>query len=398
MDVYYYTGQYSHPFFREQMTNPPPGVCYIPSTRKLLTTQTKAAYALAGDRWYQYVQRSKDRILDSPAFARLGIPQIRYIRVPRCDVVYTRHLLWNRVPWILQLEDVTALAWYRRRVLDRPWARLAIREVLSSHHCRAILGWSRASVQSMESRLDCSGFRHKMSVLYPAIRPAKFDKQTKQARTDVRFLFIAGGRRFYAKGGFETLLAFDKLSRKHRHVSLSVVAYVPDDVKRSFATNERVTFSYGLSHEQMQCEYEQADVLVLPTHVDPIVTSYLEAFSYGVPCIGSALFGLPEIITQGVTGWLLKPDVSYYGDDFLPAYDAATNNQDNPFIQAVQNPPETYVHSLMEKMEKLALDRPLRLAMSEAAFEEVVNGKFSVNRRNEALKSVLERCVKTNSN
>lgn len=393
MDVYYYTGGYSHPFFREQIANPPAGISYIASNEKLLTTQTKAAYARAGDRWYQYIQRSKDRVLDSRAFARLGIPQIRYIRVPRCDVVFTRHLLWNRVPWILQLEDVTALAWYRRRVLDQSWARHVIQEVLSSDCCRAILGWARASVQSMESRLDCSGFRDKMSVLYPAIRAGRFDKPAKQARENVRFLFIAGGSRFYAKGGFETLLAFDRLSRKHRHISLSVVAYPPDEVRRSFAGNERITFSYGLSHEQMQHEYEQTDVFVLPTHVDPIVTSYLEAFSYGVPCIGSALFGVPEMITDGVTGWLLKSDVSYYGDDCLPAYDAATNHPDNPFIQAVQNPPETFVELLMEKMETLAVDRGLRLAMSQAAFEEVVNGRFSVQRRNEALKCVLESCV-----
>jgi len=55
--------------------------------------------------------------------------------------------------------------------------------------------------------------------------------------------------------------------------------------------------------------YRDIDVLVVPSlwH-DPLPTTVLEAYQYGLPVIASARGGLPEIVEHGRTGFLFEPD------------------------------------------------------------------------------------------
>ncbi len=56
-------------------------------------------------------------------------------------------------------------------------------------------------------------------------------------------------------------------------------------------------------------ELAEADVVLVPsTRPDPLPTIAIEAAAAGRAVVGSGIGGLPEIIDNGVTGWLVAPD------------------------------------------------------------------------------------------
>jgi glycosyltransferase involved in cell wall biosynthesis len=67
---------------------------------------------------------------------------------------------------------------------------------------------------------------------------------------------------------------------------------------------------YGgmLGREELRTQFEQADVLALPTHEDNCPMVVLEAQAAGVPVIASNVGGVPDLVEDGVTGLLVSPE------------------------------------------------------------------------------------------
>jgi glycosyltransferase involved in cell wall biosynthesis len=49
------------------------------------------------------------------------------------------------------------------------------------------------------------------------------------------------------------------------------------------------------------------DVVAVPSHVEPLGNATLEAMAAGVPVVGSRVGGIPEMVVDGVTGFLVPP-------------------------------------------------------------------------------------------
>jgi D-inositol-3-phosphate glycosyltransferase len=60
--------------------------------------------------------------------------------------------------------------------------------------------------------------------------------------------------------------------------------------------------------EDIDAWYLVADGFVLTSDTESLPRSMLEAMAYGVPVIGSAVFGVPELLTDGDTGILVEPN------------------------------------------------------------------------------------------
>lgn len=60
-------------------------------------------------------------------------------------------------------------------------------------------------------------------------------------------------------------------------------------------------------HQEMPAYYAASDAIVLPSLFDATSMSGLEALAMGKPLVGTAVGGIPQVITEGVTGLLVPP-------------------------------------------------------------------------------------------
>jgi glycosyltransferase involved in cell wall biosynthesis len=70
---------------------------------------------------------------------------------------------------------------------------------------------------------------------------------------------------------------------------------------------DRVAFLGSVAPSELPSIYERADALVLPTVSDTFPLVALEAMACGTPVLGTRVSGLPEMIEDWSTGFLVKP-------------------------------------------------------------------------------------------
>ncbi len=73
--------------------------------------------------------------------------------------------------------------------------------------------------------------------------------------------------------------------------------------------SERVQFLGRLDHSDLRRELEWADLAVLPSHLESFGLAMAEAQAAGLPVIAYRTGAAPELVEDGVTGWLVE-----YGD------------------------------------------------------------------------------------
>jgi glycosyltransferase involved in cell wall biosynthesis len=72
---------------------------------------------------------------------------------------------------------------------------------------------------------------------------------------------------------------------------------------------EHVFFVGAIGHDELVKYYEACDVFVMPSHAEGFGIVFLEAMAFAKPVIGGNHGGTPDVIRDGVTGFLVE-----YGD------------------------------------------------------------------------------------
>lgn len=116
-------------------------------------------------------------------------------------------------------------------------------------------------------------------------------------------LFV--GTRFEIKGGPVLLRAFLRLRRRRPDLRLLVVG-----------TTERLHLPKGAENlgyvpaSRLQEIFARSTLFVLPTLREAFGLAFLDAMACGLPCVGTRVGAVPEIIDEGETGFVVPP-----GDD-----------------------------------------------------------------------------------
>jgi len=102
--------------------------------------------------------------------------------------------------------------------------------------------------------------------------------------------------------------------RKKLKVHLLMVGDGPDrgpaeNLARALGLEEHVTFLGKQNHVERLIPY--ADVLLLPSQLEAFGLAALEAMACGVPPVATRAGGVPELITDGVDGFLEEPGDIY---------------------------------------------------------------------------------------
>jgi glycosyltransferase involved in cell wall biosynthesis len=71
---------------------------------------------------------------------------------------------------------------------------------------------------------------------------------------------------------------------------------------------DKVVFIKDLEHRKVTAILERARIFALPSRIEPFGIVVLEAGIFNVPVVASAVGGVPEILQDGVTGYLVPPD------------------------------------------------------------------------------------------
>jgi len=161
--------------------------------------------------------------------------------------------------------------------------------------------------------MKLSDRRHwkKMEISPLGIDPEHFAYKPRMARSDC-FRIICVGRLVDAKGQAILLEATARLLKEHRKVSLTLVGDGPDskrlqETTRELGISEEVHFTGPVNQDRIRELYRNADVFVLPSFAEGIPVVLMEAMALGLPCISTAITGIPELIRSGKEGILVPP-------------------------------------------------------------------------------------------
>ena len=122
-------------------------------------------------------------------------------------------------------------------------------------------------------------------------------------KTCSKILFV--GRDFKRKGGYITYNAFKLLREKGEDVELYVSGPRQDPIKNGI---DGYHFLGDLDYSQVADLYNECDIFCMPSYFEAYGLVFIEALSYGLPCIGRDCYEMPYFIDDGVTGALLKND------------------------------------------------------------------------------------------
>lgn len=129
------------------------------------------------------------------------------------------------------------------------------------------------------------------------IQPVNFEKGY-DGRT---ILFV--GKNFERKGGPTLLKAFKIVKKKLPDARLVIIG--PE-----LNIKEDGVLSLGLisNSEILSKYYREASLFVMPSRFEPFGIAFAEAFAFKLPCIGTDLCAMPEIIEDGRGGYVIPPD------------------------------------------------------------------------------------------
>ena len=155
-------------------------------------------------------------------------------------------------------------------------------------------------------------------IVYPGVDPGQWSERPERVRdrSEPRILFV--GRLVRRKGADQLLTAFSRLRAEFPSARLDIVGDGPErrnlvDLAKRLGMGDAVTFHGALFGSRLRDVYAGASFLVLPsrmsaTDVEGFGTVFLEAGMAGIPSIGTRTGGIPEAVTDGVTGKLVRAE------------------------------------------------------------------------------------------
>lgn len=188
--------------------------------------------------------------------------------------------------------------------------------------------------------------RHKNQVIYNFlnIAPVAPNRPWRKEHDlpDNDFVIVTVGNMHHGKG-YDILQKVIDYFEHRKDIKFITIGDGPlkgsfDDLNASNFVSGRVMSLGALPHAQAMQIVSEADIFFLPSRYESLGMVFAEAGAYGVPCIGTDVGGIPEIIENGGTGFL------------------------NPIEDA---------NSAIEQIERLSQDRTLKKKMGDCARDRI---------------------------
>ena len=150
----------------------------------------------------------------------------------------------------------------------------------------------------------------KTLVIENAVRlPSDYREGGHQDGNQIRLLFLGliGER----KGVFDLLHVIKALNKKGYSIQLYIggngdVGRLKNEII-SLDLEEKVFFLGWVGSEKKDSLFKNSDIYVLPSYGEGMPMSIIEAMSYGLPIVSTWVGGIPELVRDKETGFLIQP-------------------------------------------------------------------------------------------
>lgn len=217
------------------------------------------------------------------------------------DLVSTApaYLLMDMTP--VQMERMGELYGYTRARASflGGWKRRATERLYND--AVHLFAWSDWVADSLKRDYNLPD--HKVTTVPPGVDTSQFcpDTGAKPGDGVVRILFVGGD--FLRKGG-DLLLRWAKETRVKTPWELHIVTR---DAQTDVPSGVHIHHGIQNNSPELLRLYRQSDLFALPTRADCFSLVAIEAMASGLPVLISKLGGIPEIVADGETGFLLPP-------------------------------------------------------------------------------------------
>lgn len=193
---------------------------------------------------------------------------------------------------------------------DLEWWGGAMREKLSeAEFTMVVAGWLLEQLRREHPELrEEQAIRAAMGVDTTRWKP----DETPRDRQDGIFRLITVGRLHAGKGHDLLLRAVHQLTEQGRRIHLTIVGAGPaEEALKQLAgelkLTEVVEFAGSHSEDQIIEMMRRHDAFALASHAEALGVVFMEAMALEVATIGTAVGGVPEIITSEENGLLVPP-------------------------------------------------------------------------------------------
>jgi glycosyltransferase involved in cell wall biosynthesis len=332
------------------------------------------------------IRKSFTKIIHLPVFDLLGIIQVINCKNKKYDLYgSSNRFLKTDKPYFIYIENPTALYHYS---LKRNRTFLGKREVfkkLNNENLKALIFWSNACADTFDvvcNKIPSHIIRETIYPYIPHNTQISFEEiKLRVKNREIKLLYIAKGIHFFSKGGLEIIDTFKKLRNEgYSYISLTMIVSINDldapligDIKQI----EGITlYDFAFSYKEMETIYAQSTILLHPTSEDSFGLTILEAMKAGVPVVATKLYAIPELVKEGVNGFLTEPHYWFFNSRNLPNPEIWNHRKETIYSNKIC---DRIVSFLYDSILLLNNDRVLLEKMSINSFEIANSPPFDEN-------------------
>jgi len=148
----------------------------------------------------------------------------------------------------------------------------------------------------------------RISVVPNGVRNAEFAGRCDADDSSVRLLFVGNMGRL--KGERDLIRALERAIKVAPEIRVDMLGHGAETMTtlcRESGLWRRVDHLGPVPLEERASFFKRADIFVLPTYAEGMPIAVLEAMAAGLPVITTPVGGVPELVEEGVEGYLVNP-------------------------------------------------------------------------------------------
>lgn len=193
-------------------------------------------------------------------------------------------------------------SFYERSFLDRFFIRFFLRR------CNAIGTVSEYWKEYLTTIVP----RDKVWLIPNPVESEKFYNEKTGGREENKAAILFAGHITNHKGIHDLLEAVHKYHDSFRNSKVVIIGDgdLLEECRNRVKEDQLVdivSFLGYVSEEEKIRLFKKSDIFVLPSHVDALPVAVLEAMSAGMPVVATNVGGIPSMVHEGKTGFLVSP-------------------------------------------------------------------------------------------